>query len=182
MIEFGSHEQEMRKKIWLGELSDFIVEANKNTWASDGAEVDPERIGYKELEYQKGDWRLRDSYTGYFRAPGMTTVYQNELPVWTMQYGGHGQTEEFYDRVKGTFTFLKDALMAVKTNLPVRGPEIYEDGESKYTFTMLEGDLTDGLWKEEITESGLVTFRQTGIVGIVINKDQHRNPVKPWEI
>lgn len=77
-----STEQEAAKEQWLQELSGFIVEADLNTWAADGAEVTPERPGYKELEYKKGLWRLRDSYTGYFRAPGMTTVYYKEVPAF----------------------------------------------------------------------------------------------------
>src|SRR3989344_9310709 len=95
------------KDQWLGQLSSFIVEANRNTWAAEGAEVSPERPGYKELEYRRGAWKLRDSYTGYFRAPGMTTVYYKDTPVWTMAYGGHGQTERHEASAKGTFNFLK---------------------------------------------------------------------------
>lgn len=174
-------EQEARKERWLGELSNFIIEANQNTWAADGGEVDPQRPGYKELEYKRDNWLLRDSYTGYFRAPGMTTVYLDRVPVWTMAYAGHGQTEEHYDYVKDTFSFLKEALMAVSPDLPIRGPAEFVKDDKSYTFKMLEGDLTDGLWKEEITESGLVTFRQTGMVGVVIHKTPERKPVFPWD-
>lgn len=114
--------QEVRKEQWLDELTEFIVEANRNTWAADGGEVEPQRPGFKELEYQRGGWLLRDSYTGYFRAPGMTTIYQDGIPVWAMAYAGHGQTEEYYYQVKQAFSFLKEALMAVSITLPIRGP------------------------------------------------------------
>src|SRR3989344_4726064 len=98
MTERASNPEELRREAWLEDLANFIVEANGQTWAADGAEVDPERPGYKELEFTKGDWRYRDSYTGYFRAPGMTTVYYKGQPAWTMAFGGHGQTEGFEDR------------------------------------------------------------------------------------
>lgn len=173
--------QETSKEQWFEELSEFIVEANRNTWATDGGEVDPQRPGYKELEYIRGNWLLRDSYTGYFRAPGMTTVYKDKRPVWTMAYAGHGQTEDQYDQVKTTFSFLKEALMAVSPSLPIRGPEEYVNGDKRYTFNLLEGDMTDGLWKEEITECGIVTFKQSGLVGVVINKTPERQPVYPWD-
>lgn len=172
-------EQEAKEK-WLKELAGFIVEANKNTWAAEGAEVEPERLGYKELEYKNGLWRLRDSYTGYFRAPGMTTVYYKDMPAWTMAYGGHGQTEGYEDRAKQTFEFLKSALMKVTSDLPFRGPEKYEDGENVYTFKMMHGDITDGLWREEITEGGILTFTQTGLVGAVIHRGPDRQPILPW--
>ncbi|MBI4037346.1 hypothetical protein HY385_02895 [Candidatus Daviesbacteria bacterium] len=167
---------------WLRELAEFIIEANKNTWAADGTEVKPERLGYKELEYENDLWRLRDSYTGYFRAPGMTTVYHKDRPVWTMAYGGHGQTEGYEDKARQTFQFLRAALMRVTPELPFRGPERYKEGGNLYTFKMLDGDIVDGLWKEEITENGVLIFTQIGVVGIVIHRDSNRNPISPWNL
>ena len=168
------------KEQWLKELSEFIVEANCNTYAINEGEVLPQRPGYKEFEYKKGPWLLRDSYTGYFRAPGMTTVYYKDIPSWTMAYGGHGQTEGYEDRANQTFQFLKSALTQVNVGSPFRGPERYQVDNKVYTFNMLTGDITDGLWKEEITESGIVMFTQIGIVGCVIHKDSNRQPIFPW--
>ena len=111
-----------RREQWLEELASFIVEANRNTWAAEGAEVSPERPGYKELEYKSGLWRLRDSYTGYFRAPGMTTIYYKDIPSWNMQYGGHGMTD------------------------------------------------------------GNRTFTQTGLAGIIIQRDSDKKPQLPWNL
>lgn len=170
------------KEQWLRDLSTFIVEANKNTWAADSGEVQPERPGYKELEYKNGLWRLRDSYTGYFRAPGMTTVYYRDQPAWTMQYGGHGLTEGYEAKVKEIYGFLKQALMRVTPEMPFRGPEEYIDGNKRYAFKLLNGDITDGLWREEITESGLLTFTQTGLVGVIIHRDSDRQPLAPWKL
>lgn len=34
--EKSSHEEEARKKEWLSNLANFIVEANGQTWATDG--------------------------------------------------------------------------------------------------------------------------------------------------
>jgi hypothetical protein len=173
-------EQQPIKEQWLGELSEFLVEASRNTWAGDGAEVKPERQGYKELRYRRGPWVLRDSYTGYFRAPGMTTVYYESQPAWTMAYGGQGQVEAHYEESEQTFEFLKAALMHVTPELPIRGPRLYSDADKHYTFDLLEGALTDGVWKEEIAESGNIIFRQFGIVGLVIPKDAQQQPVYPW--
>ncbi len=185
-----------RKEAWLNQLANFIVIANTRTWAADGAEVSPERPGYKELQFPypnmseedaeayKGweDWRLRDSYAGYFRAPGMTTVYYKGQPAWTMQYGGHGQTEGYEDRAKQTFNFLKTVLMKVSPELPLRGPKQYSEGNSEYTFQLLSGDITDCLWREEIRENGDLIFTQTGLAGIVIHRDGNRQPQLPWNI
>ena len=170
------------KNQWLKELSEFIVEANKNTWAADGAEVIPEIPDYKHLEYKKGLWRLKDRYTGYFRAPGHTTVYYKERSAWTMSYGGPGQTKGYEGQAKTTFDFLKSSLMRVTPDLPFRGPKKYSEGNKTYKFEMIEGDITDGLWKEKITEDGVLTFKQTGIVGLVIHRDQNRKPLLPWKL
>lgn len=173
---------EARKEQWLAELRSFIVEANRNTWATEGAEVEPQRPRYKEFEYRNGSWVLRDSCAGYFRAPGMTTVYYKDAPAWTMQYGGHGQSEGHEAHAKRTFNFLKAALMRVSPELPFRGPEEYVEGDSAYHFTMMAGDINEGLWREAITEHGELTFTQTGIVGTVIGKDANRLPIYPWNL
>jgi len=178
-------EQEVKKQVWLTELSQFIVKANLATWAGEGKEVPAQRPGYKELQYPspdvpQGDWMLRDSYTGYFRAPGMTTVYYKGEPAWTMSYGGHGQSEGYEGIAKPTFAFLKEALKKVTPELPFRGPKEFVINNKKYEFKMLEGAIEDGLWREKITEDGKVTFAQTGIVGTVISKDQNKQPLYPW--
>ncbi|OGH24304.1 MAG: hypothetical protein A3B47_00875 [Candidatus Levybacteria bacterium RIFCSPLOWO2_01_FULL_39_24] len=196
-LENGNQVELEAKNEWLKKLSNFIVIANGKTWAADGAEVAPRRPGYKRLQWPypdekmtdqdrrdyKGweDWRLEDEYSGYFRAPGTTTIYYKGVPAWIMSYGGHGQTDGYEDQAKQTFIFLRSALMKVTSKLPFRGPEKHEDGDKKYTFK-IDGDIEDGSWKEEITEDGIATFRQTGFVGLVINKDQNKKPILPWKL
>lgn len=36
--------------------------------------------------------------------------------------------------------------------------------------------------KEEITEGGVLTFTQTGIVGTVIHRSPDRKPTPPWNL
>ncbi len=181
----------MKEKVWLDDLANFLVEANTNTWAADEGESEPERPGYKELEYINGLWKLRDSYTGYFRAPGMSTVYYKNTPAWTMVYGGSGQNLEFDYRAQTTFDFLKVALMHVTPELPYRGPKKYSrkninGGTNVYRFHFKEGDLKQGWWNEEIVEDICVntkfTFEQMGMHQIVIHKTKNREPILPWEL
>lgn len=194
--QLTSPEEVARKEAWLKSLADFIVIANGKTWAADGAEVKPRRPGYKRLQWPypddkmtdrdredyRGweDWRLEDEFTGYFRAPGMTTVYYKEVPAWTMSYGGHGQTEGYEDRASETFTFLRMALLQVTSALPIRGPKEFTQGNKKYVFKMLKGNIESGTWEEEIIEDNVSTFSQDGAVGLVIHKDQNKQPVFPW--
>lgn len=190
-----SPEEEARKETWLKRLADFIVIANGKTWAADSPKMDPQRPGFKELQWPypnmteqdlkdyEGweDWLLRDSYAGYFRAPGMTAVYYKGEPVWAMQYGGHGLIEGNEARVKEIFQFLKSSLMRVRAEMPFRGPESYEEGTLRYTFEH-KGDVEDCLWEERITEKEKLLFTQIGSAGLIINKDQDRQPILPWNL
>lgn len=192
----NSPEEETRKETWLKTLAEFIVIANGKTWAADAPKIDPQRPGFKELQWPyptnmsekdledyKGweDWLLRDSYAGYFRAPGMTTVYYKGKPAWYMHYGGHGLTEGNEARVKEIFQFLKSSLMRVRAEMPFRGPSFYEEGGLRYTFKH-KGDVEDCSWEERITENGNTFFAQTGTAGTIIDKDQNRQPIAPWNL
>lgn len=170
------------KTKWLTELRNFIVLANKNTWAAKGQRVKPQRPGFKELEFSDGDWLLRDSFTGSFRAPGMTTIYYKGKPAWTMQYGGHGIIEGNESHARDIFDFLETALMQITPDLPFRGPTKYTVDDKTYTFNMISGDITDGMWHEQITESGELVFEQVGIISLVISRTDDRQPVLPWSI
>lgn len=125
---------------------------------------------------------MRDSYTGYFRAPGMSTVYYKDIPAWNMQYGGHGMIEGYENRAKPTFQFLREALKRVTPALPLRGALEYEEGDYRYNFKLLNGDMTDCLWREEIAEGGILTFTQTGLAGVIIHIDAGRKPQAPWDL
>lgn len=191
------------KDIWLGKLAAFIVIANGKTWAADGAEVDPQRPGYKELQWPYlvmseqdkqdyagwEDWLLRDSYTGYFRAPGMTTVYYKNRPVWAQSYGGPGMKEGHEALVKPTFDFLKEALMKVTPKLPFRGPEAHLKGSAwngwVYSFEHT-GSIEDATWTEHIIRRHKFdlkpVFTQTGFAGTIVHRTEDRKPLYPWEL
>ena len=100
----------------LIELKQFLVKAKTCTYADEGKEVKPQRPGFKELEFLKGDWKYRDSYSGFFMAPGQEIVSFKGQPVWAMAYSGgmvkdHRKDKDF---AKQTFTFLKKALLRVE--------------------------------------------------------------------
>lgn len=173
------------EEVWLNGLSEFIVEANKNTWANDSGIISywlVNRSGYKELEYSRGLWKLSDGYTGYYCASGTATVYYKDSPVWVMSYMGKGMGEEFHDKAKETYKFLKSALMRATPDLPFRGPTEYIEGNRVYNFKFLKGDIKYGLWLEEIYENNILTFSQMGLVSIVVPKDKIGKPIYPWNI
>ncbi len=175
---------------WTDELTGFLAESYRHGWAASAPKEKDPITGEKTLVYERGDWRYIDKYTGYFAAPGESKVYYKGRHVWSMFYGGTGQEEQHFDKVKETYDFLKQALGAAEPELPLRGPESYksEDGHLLYEFT-LDGDLLNGVWHEEIylypdidQADVQQLFRQDGLCGIIIEKDADYQPVWPWDL
>lgn len=181
---FPGHEIESNREQFMAELLDFVVEAGQHGWAAESKrEERPQRPNFKELVYERGEWQYRDSYTGYFMAPGTSLVYYKQRPVWCMTYGGTGQEPTHFDQAKETYAFLRNALMQPEPAFPVRGPSRFEDEQTgAYYRFHYSGDLADGSWNESIDFSGIPVFSQRGDVGIIIDKDDDRNPVYPWDL
>ncbi|MEW5805332.1 MAG: DUF5680 domain-containing protein [Patescibacteria group bacterium] len=157
----------------LEDLKSFLRESVVHTYAGNGKEVKSQRPGFIELEYQKGDWYLRDSYAGHFQAPGMTVVYFQDKPVWTYAYSGK-TIKEYYDRTNEIFSFLKSAMLEKDlkeaNDLPVRGPSEYLQNEWKYTFDF-EGDMNCFYAREKIFLKNELVFFQDIIGGLVISRN-----------
>lgn len=155
----------------LNELARFLVKAKVQAYAGDGREVSPERPGFEELEFSEGIWNYRDSYSGFFFAPGQEIVRVNGQPVWAMAYSGGMRPEYHGDRAfaKRTFTFLKKALLLVEESRPFRGPNQLQEGDYEYTDAS-EGDITDFKGTEHILYQGNEVFRQHYIGGLIIPK------------
>lgn len=102
-------------------LAKFLVEAKKNTYASaNKMNIDPERPLHDELEYSDGEFYYRDSYVGFFQAPGMEEVRLGKegKTIWTMAYSG-GMLPKYQGKLdilfaKKAFGFLKKALGLVE--------------------------------------------------------------------
>lgn len=176
--------EQAKKDQWITELRKFMAEANANGWANQEEALIPQRPGFTELEYPAHgwyqQWYMRDGFAGFFRAPGFSTYYNRQKSVAIMAYAGIGQIPEFYEEAIPTFNFLKEALKLAAPQLPFRGPEYYPNNPYEYRFQMIKGDIEDGLWEEEVTNSGVVVFRQTGLVSIIIDRTPDKKPLYPW--
>lgn len=158
-------------EINLEGLARFLIKAKSEAWAGDGKEIPPQRPGFKELEYIEGSWEYRDSYAGYFMAPGQEYVRFQGQPVWMMAYSG-GMSQEHRgnkDFAKQTFTFLKKALKMVEVTRPFRGPENFREGEWEYQDSS-EGDVVDFRGTEHILYQGKEVFRQHYCGGLILPK------------
>jgi len=152
-------------------LAEFLVRAKISTYAGDGKEVTPQRPGFNELEYREGDMEYRDSYAGFYCAPGQEVVRFKGKPIWAMSYNGgmikkYQEDEAFSGR---TFAFLKEGLKRVDKSRPFRGPDSFKDGDFEY-IDETEGDITLFNGCEKILYKGEEVFRQHYLGGLILGK------------
>ncbi len=163
-------------EIDLEELTNFIVKAKKNGYAS-GKEKRRETDGSKTFTFQEGNFYYTDNYAGSYQAPGNELVRwqkgEDWQRIWQMSYSG-GMLPKFWEDRKLsslTFEFLKDALMEITPESPFRGPKLYSGIDFIYK-AKVKGDIQRFSGKEEIInrKSLLTVFSQDFIGGLVIPK------------
>ena len=155
----------------LEDLTTLLVNAKIHTYAGEGKEVTPERPGFKELEFSEEDWNYRDSYAGFYLAPGQEIVRFKGTPVWAMAYSG-GMVDFYYgdlDFAQQTFRFLKQALRRVERQRPFRGPSLFREGDYVYT-DQSEGGLPRFRGREKIFHLEQHVFQQDYIGGLILPK------------
>ncbi|MBN2853323.1 MAG: hypothetical protein JXQ23_11370 [Clostridia bacterium] len=72
----------------MKELTEFIVKAKKNTYASGLGKVESSRRLSTDLYYRENEYEYADSYFGAKEFSGQEVVYRDNLPVWSMNYYG----------------------------------------------------------------------------------------------
>lgn len=107
-------------------LIDFILRAKKSTYAAKSAEIDPSRPNSHDLGYQYEPLLYIDSYLGGERFSGEEAVWNDNTPVWAMNYSGRVLDSRF------SGDFLKRALLLVPAEAPYRGPDFYQEGDLAY--------------------------------------------------
>ena len=158
----------------LKKLAKFLVKAKKATYASiNKMKIEAERPMHDELEFSEGDFYYRDSYSGFFQAPGMEEVrlVKNGATIWTMAYSG-GMLSKYQkdaEFAKQTFTLLKKALSSVNEKIPYRGPKNMINGDWEYVNNV-KGDIKRFLGHEKIFYKKKEVFSQDYIGGLVIEK------------
>lgn len=142
----------------LKELDSFLREANLNTYANEKVKrVSSLRPGSDDYHFEKGDLAYHDTYFGSTNFLGEEIVYENEKPIWGMNYYGFTLSDEISESLFDSI--LRPALMfGSGDNIPVRGPKEFINGEWKYTFET-KGDLKNFTGIEEISKNNEVVCR-----------------------
>lgn len=127
----------------IGEIIEFRLKANVNTYAAFMNQVDSTRIDSCDFRFQEGDFAYHDTYVGGEQFAGEEAVWKNGKAVYAMNYLGRVLGENF------SGNFLKEALRAATIECPYRGPEFYQSGEYIYK-SKVSGDFTWFQGYEEI--------------------------------
>ncbi len=133
----------------------FLMRAKQNTYASGRPATVSSRPNSHDLEYAEGKYRYIDTYLGGFHFIGEEAVWENDLPVWGMNYYGKMLAAQV---PAGFGEFLKAALRRVAEQAPYRGQANYQEQDFVYHCDW-EGELVrfDG-W-EEITFRNELIYR-----------------------
>lgn len=133
----------------------FLIEAKKNTYASDGELSTPSRPGSKDLLFQQGAYLYFDTYLGSLDFIGEEAVWHQQRPIWAMNYYGTTLTDEVPE---GFSHCLKGALQSVPVEAPYRGPAYFRDGPFEYAC-IWKGDIDQFEGTEQILVSGKEIYR-----------------------
>ena len=112
----------------------FLRKAKKSAYAGNGVEAKSSRPASHDLHYSEGNLKYIDTYLGSSKFSGEEAVWNDDLPLWAMNYLGRVIADEF------SSGFLKDALLRVTEEHPYRGPLRYETDDYLYTCRV-EGDF-----------------------------------------
>lgn len=137
----------------LLEVKGFILRAKRATYAGRGPESAPSRPQSHDLHYAEpeGGWLYIDSYLGGTHFAGEEAVWHYDRPMWAMNYCGHTTGEGF------SGDFLKDALLQVPEDMPLRGPIEYQESSLLYVNNYA-GDIGWFFGREEIFANGVSVY------------------------
>jgi len=96
----------------LDVLHAFVVSAKRATYVGNGERAEPSRTGSHDLTFAVGSLRYRDSYFGGTDFLGQEVVWQDDTPIWAMNYYGYILRPDLLDAARAGAT-IKAALSAM---------------------------------------------------------------------
>ncbi|RMF55598.1 hypothetical protein D6745_01645 [Candidatus Woesearchaeota archaeon] len=162
----------------LDELVDFIFRSKRKCFAATDIKVS-QSDGSSLYSNRELPWLFTESYNGNTMERGTEDVYFDMVLVWSMQYRG-GTLEPFWDIAEPITAFLKQALMSLPHDFPVRGPPVFSLNEFEFDGklfrgefvyrTSWNGDIKRFTGSEEITWNGKTVFYHDYMGGLIRNK------------
>lgn len=104
----------------------FLLRAKKNGYAAHAPEQPSSRPASHDIKYEEQNMLYIDTYLGGEKFTGEEAVWQDNTPVWAMNFSGRVLSQNFAGE------FLKEALSNVTEELPFRGPLVHKNGDYSY--------------------------------------------------
>ncbi|NCC71717.1 hypothetical protein EOM09_09165, partial [bacterium] len=111
---------------------DFLIKSKKNTYASSKITDKLNKDGSKELIFEENEYKYVDRYFGYNPFSGLEVVFRQDEYIWSMSYYGRIKSNEVSE--KEVYSFLKQALLNVNENFPLRGPSVFKKEDLSKTY------------------------------------------------
>lgn len=145
-------------------LRAFIFDASRATYASgDESMKEKQDDGSTTIQYENGEYRYHDNYFGGEPYGGREVVFLNNKAIWMMVYYGLVHEGAI---AKEVYPFLIKSLSNAPSDMPYRGPELFEDGDFKYENN-LSGTIEYFSGTEKIFKSGVCVYEASYIGGAV---------------
>ncbi len=167
MIPFTKKNKKFKLNFKLNQLIDFIVEAKRNTFASDAERKKSSRWKFKEYYFSKDNFIYKDRFWGNILDIGQEVVWYKNKPVWGMNYRG-GMILKYQDIRRKTFAFLKHALKHVNYDHPFRGPSFLKKENFQY-HNKSKGDIIEFSGDEFILFKNKKVYFRKYLGGLIIN-------------
>ncbi|MDV3426090.1 MAG: DUF5680 domain-containing protein [Bacillota bacterium] len=135
----------------MSDIIEFLLRAKKATYAGKGPESKPYRPNSHDLEYTEGNLKYIDTYLGSSSFIGEEALWEEDIPMWGMNYSGRVLNEGFEGH------FLKEALREVPFDKPFRGPKEFRRGDFLYLCDV-KGDFEWFSGNEEILLNGTKVY------------------------
>lgn len=132
-------------------LIKFLCEAKKNTYAVTQNEVIGTRPNSHDFLYEKDNLKYIDTYLGSEQFIGEEAIWEDNTPVWGLNYTGRALSPEF------DIQFLKEALQKNTEEYPYRGPKFFMKGNFTYKCRV-EGDFEWFVGCEKIMYKGTKVY------------------------
>ena len=135
---------------------EFLIEARKNSYASNRVTDRINKDGAKELIFEKDNYKYIDKYYGYNPFSGQEVIFENENFIWSMNYYGFIKSREIAEDT--VYSFLKKAMSLVEERFPYRGPNYFKEDDFEY-FSDTKGDIEHFIGEENIDYKGKTIYK-----------------------
>lgn len=147
-------------------LREFIVKAKIETYAGN-AKAQKLEDGSKLLVFKEDRFSYNDKYFGFNPFIGEEIVFENNKPIWGMNYFGKIFSKNVSaDKV---YEFLRKAMKLVSKERPFRGPNSFKENDFEYSDESI-GEIDSFSGIEKIFFKGIQVYKLVYHGGLIKEK------------